>query len=343
MMDRLFAILILSFLFTSLLAVPFINLLYHLKFRRKRVKNPGQKGTTLSELHDEKVGTPTGGGILIVISTILFSLLFYALTGFELNWTARILFFTLTSFGIVGFYDDIKKMVRIRKRSPLRALTPITKLLLQIGLASYIGYLLYMHMGISEIYLPLIGPLFNLSAWDVGIWIIPISAFVIVSTSNAFNITDGLDGLATGLLMIALTAYWYLAGGSMYAGDIILFIAVIMGSLAAFLYFNIYPARLFMGDTGSMALGAMLAVIALITNQVLVLSIIGGVFVVEGASSLIQILSKKLRGKRVFKIAPLHFTFQANGWDETKVTMRFWLAGIILAFIGLFVATFQGL
>ncbi len=141
--------------------------------------------------------------------------------------------------------------------------------------------------------------------------------------------------------MIALAAYWVLSQDGFYATDVTIFIAVIMGSLIAFLYFNIYPARIFMGDTGSMALGAILAVISLILNQSLVAPIIGGVFVIEFLSSLIQLISKKFRnGKRVFKIAPLHFHFQAEGWDETKVTMRFWLFGILCAFWGLLIATF---
>jgi len=171
-------------------------------------------------------------------------------------------------------------------------------------------------------------------------WYIPFAAFVVIAMSNAFNITDGMDGLSTGLMIIALSAFWVLAQPFFeVSGDVLVFIAVLIGALLAFLYFNIYPARLFMGDTGSLAFGALLGVIALMTNQVMVLPFIGGVFVAEVSSSLIQLVSLKYFNKRVFSIAPLHHHFEAKGWDETKVTMRFWLVGTLLAFVGLLIAT----
>ncbi len=335
-MYKLFGVLIASFLFTGVLAVPFINFLYKIKFRYKLARSRKVQGTTLSQLHKDKAGTPTGGGILIVIASFLFASLFYAITQFSLNWTAGILFLTMFLFAVLGLFDDARKMIRVKGRR-IRPLPAFSKLALQVFASLVIAYLLYENLGINSVTIPMLGSVFNIGPIYLGWWFIPFAAFVIISSSNAFNITDGLDGLATGLLLIALAAYWALSGGT---NDITLFIAVIMGALLAFLYFNIFPARLFMGDTGSLALGAMLAVLAIMTGHVLVLPIIGGVFVIELLSSFIQMFSKKYLHKRVFTIAPIHFHFQANGWDETKVTMRFWLLGAVLAFIGLFVATF---
>lgn len=336
-MYKLFGILILSSLFTGALIIPFINLLYKLKFRNPTYKSEDFLGrkTPFAKLHGWKVGTPTGGGILIIISTFLFSLVFYFVTKFSINWTAIILFFTLFSFGFLGFYDDIQKFFNL-ERTGIWGFRFRYKFVIQWVLAFLIGYLLYSKMNLHSIFIPIINQQLTISSLYIS-----FAALVIVASSNAFNITDGLDGLSTGLLLIALSAFWYLAGFSIHHGDIQLFIAVLMGALLPFLYFNIYPARLFPGDTGALAFGAMLGVIALMINQSLVLPIIGGVFVAEAASSIIQITSFALRrGKRVFLIAPLHHHFEAKGWDETKVTMRFWLTGAVLAFIGLFIATF---
>lgn len=335
-MYQLFAILLSATIFTGFLAIPFINLLYKLRFRYKRVINQEEKaGITVSKLHEDKAGTPTGGGVLIIGSVLLFSILYYRVSIISLNWASYILLFTLILFGGIGLYDDLRKMIRVHGRK-LQAFPKFPKLVLQLIFGLVVGYMIYLFLGISTITIPVFDFTINL-----GIFYIVFAMIVIVFMSNAFNITDGLDGLATGLLLIALTAYWVLAQDGFYSMDVALFIAVIMGSLIAFLYFNIYPARIFMGDTGSMALGAMLAVISLILNQSLVAPIIGGVFVIEFISSFIQVMSKKFRnGKRIFKIAPLHFHFQAEGWDETKVTMRFWIFGILCAFWGLLIATF---
>jgi phospho-N-acetylmuramoyl-pentapeptide-transferase len=186
-------------------------------------------------------------------------------------------------------------------------------------------------MGLHTLALP-----FNYEI-DLGAIYPVFAAFVIVATVNAVNLADGLDGLANGLLIIALAAFWWLATLTNMA-DIDVFLATIIGSMLAFHYFNIYPARVWMGDTGALALGGMLAVVALMLNQAFVLPLIGGVFVLETLTTLIQWTSKATRGKKVFMATPIHHHFEALGWDETKVTMRFWLAGAISAFIGLFVA-----
>jgi phospho-N-acetylmuramoyl-pentapeptide-transferase len=337
-MYKLFGILLLSLLFTSILIVPFINLLYNLRFRQKHVRTVNAKGQRA--MHQWKVGTPIGGGILVIISLVLFSALFYFLTDYMINWTTLILLLTLTLFGALGLYDDLRKFFKFGKRK-IRVLPAWTKFMLQAICGLTIGYFLYTYMGLQTLSFPLLGPLLQWEPLHLGWIYIPMAAAVIISSSNAFNITDGLDGLSTGLLLIALAAFWYLTTLSPFGGDVALFIAVLIGALLPYLYFNIYPARLWLGDTGALAFGAMLAVIALMIGQVLVLPFIGGMFVIEGASSLIQIIAKRFfGGRKVFKIAPLHHHFEAVGWDETKVTMRFWLAGIVLAWIGLFVATF---
>jgi phospho-N-acetylmuramoyl-pentapeptide-transferase len=347
-MIKIFGILILSFVFTGLLSVPFINLLYKIKFQRQDEKNQkdalGKDTPIFARLHGWKVGTPNGGGILVIISVLLFSYIFYNLTKFEINWTGATLFITIILFGILGFYDDIQKIFGWKKNG-FWGLRIRYKLLLQILFGLIVSALIYFKVGISSMLMPF--PYFDFfggdsSVWhgiviNLGAWYILFSTFIIVVTTNAFNITDGLDGLATGLLIIALCAFWFLAGLGNW-GDIILFIGVLTGSLLAFLYFNIYPARIWMGDTGALAFGALLAVISLISQSVMVLPIIGGVFMVEALSTLIQWSSKAFRHKKVFLCAPIHHHFEAKGWDETKVTMRFWLAGAILAFFGLFIA-----
>lgn len=341
-MYKLFGILLLSALFTGALIVPFIDLLYYLKFRVPKVKSVDEFGreTPFNEILGHKVGTPTGGGVLLIFAAFLFSLIFYGFTQYALNWTAAILFLTLFSFGLVGVYDDARKFFRPNKESLAQIFDFKKKLIVELALGSVIGWLLYSQMGLGSLNIPVVTAVWGYQL-KLGLLFIPFAAVTITASSNAFNITDGLDGLSGGLLMIALSAFWVLTSLSPYGGDVALFIAIIMGTLIPYLYFNVNPARLFYGDTAALAFGAMLAVVALMLNQALVLPIIGGVFVVDGASSLIQILSYKLRdGKRVFKIAPLHHHFQAIGWEETKVTTRFWIAGVLLAFIGLFLATF---
>jgi phospho-N-acetylmuramoyl-pentapeptide-transferase len=200
-------------------------------------------------------------------------------------------------------------------------------------IALILGYFLHTQLNLSIVHVPV----FNFDI-ELGVYYILWAALVIFATINAVNIADGLDGLATGLSLFALVAFWYLTSQTAALGDISLFIAVVTGSLLAFLYFNIYPARVWLGDTGALAIGAMLALIALMTNSSLVLPFIGFVFVLEAASSLVQTISKAFFKRRVFIAAPIHHHFEAKGWDETKVTMRFWLLGAISAFVGILIA-----
>jgi phospho-N-acetylmuramoyl-pentapeptide-transferase len=207
------------------------------------------------------------------------------------------------------------------------------KFALQWALGLFISFLIYKYLGIRIFHIPLIDQTFNL-----GIFYIPFAAFVIVSFTNAFNITDGLDGLASGLLMICLLAFGVIAAGSLDT-PLSIFIALWLGALLAFLYFNVYPARLFLGDAGALSFGAMLAVIGLLTGSLVALLVIGGIFVVEILSSAIQIFGWRVLKKPIFPLAPVHHTFLAMGWEEPKIVMRAWLAGIILAIFGLWLAT----
>lgn len=333
-----------SFLITFVLAVPFINLLYRLKFQRQKEAQKdifGQITSVVNRLHGWKVGTPNAGGVLIIVVSIVLSVIFYKLVpGYDIltqkdgiNWSSAILYLTLIAFGLLGLYDDIRKFYGFSAQGAWGLRTRF-KFFLQWVIALIIGYLLYKEVGLNSISVPVLNSTLNL-----GAWYIPFAAGVIVATTNAVNIADGLDGLAVGLIVIALLPIWYLAG--IHNQDVSLFIAVILGSLLAFLYFNIFPARVWLGDTGALALGAMLATIALLIDSSLILPFVGLVFVIEASSSLLQWISKATRGgKRIFIAAPIHHHFEAKGWDETKVTMRFWLVGSVSAFFGLFVALF---
>ena len=342
-MVDLLAVLLFTFGVTFISAVPFINLLYKLKFQRQRENQHdifGAVTSIVNRLHGWKVGTPNAGGILIILVTILLSAIFYKLVpGYDIvtkmygvNWVAAILYLTLILFGLLGLYDDVRKFYGFSTRGAW-GLRIRYKFLLQWLLGLGIAFLLYDKMQLSSVYIPIIAK--NL---ELGIWYVPFAALAIVGTSNAVNITDGLDGLVTGLMIIALVAFWFLVSTTGFV-DVSLFIAVMVGSLLAFMYFNIYPARVWFGDTGALALGAMLAVIALVSNSALLLPLIGFVFTMETVSVLIQWTSKALRsGKKVFLSSPIHHHFEAKGWDETKVTMRFWLAGAVFAFFGIFIA-----
>lgn len=331
-MANVFLVLLLSAVITGALAVPFINLLYRLKFQRQReyVTEKGQPAALIDQLHEAKVGTPAAGGLLVLFTAAVLGVVVYQFTSYKMNWTIAILAITFILYGLLGFYDDLKKFLE-RPSSGVWGIRARTKLAVQLVFGLLVGYLLYQYMDMSAIRFPFGYVL------ELGAWYVPFAALVIATMSNAFNITDGLDGLAGGLLLIALSAFMFLAI-SFSTADVVIFIAILIGSLLAFLYFNIYPARFFMGDTGALALGAALGVIALMSYNVFVLPIVGGMFIIEMVSSMIQLVSLKFRKKKVFLVAPLHHHFEALGWNETKVTMRFWLFGALFAFLGLWVS-----
>lgn len=338
-------LLIFSFLVTSVFIVPFINLLYHLKFTRRKESQKKGEELLFDKLHDYKAGTPVGGGIiLILVLTGLFWVIFplveklgvFVQTAHNLKIELFLIFFTFFSFGLLGFLDDAVKIFakpRAGKMGSVFGLRGRYKFVVQVVLALVISAILYSKLGIHIVNIPLLDRVV-----DLGVLYIPFAAFVIVSFSNAFNITDGLDGLASGLLMICLFAFWIITASNLDT-PLSIFISLWIGSLVAFLYFNVWKARIFLGDTGALSFGAMLAVIGLLSGTIVALVVIGGLFVLEAASSIIQILGWKLLKRPVFPLAPFHHTLLAIGWEEPKIVMRAWLAGIMLALFGLWLAT----
>lgn len=294
----------------------------------------GEKASLFAALHAKKSGTPTMGGLLIwgtVLIVVAFSRLLSAMGYFDHSLLNRretwIPLFTLVTCGILGAVDDYINVRGIGKNKGLNAKFKLFWLVLFSAIGAY---WFHYKLGFTEISIPIPGA----EALQLGIWYIPVFIFVIVATANAVNFTDGLDGLAGGLLIMAFGAFGIIAYVKM------MFIlsalcAVIVGALLAFLWFNIPPAKFYMGDTGSMALGATLGVIAMLTQQALILPIIGFIFVIEALSVIIQLTSKKFFKRKVFKIAPIHHHFEQCGWPEFRVVMRFWIVGGIFTAFGL--------
>ena len=290
--------------------------------------------------HLSKVGTPTMGGVLILLSIFVSSLLWSDLTN-RYVWVVMVV--TL-AFGLIGWIDDYRKVVA---KNP-RGLPPRWKYFWQsvVGLAASL-FLYYTAQSAAET--ELIVPLFKDVAIAMGPLFVVLSYFVIVGTSNAVNLTDGLDGLAilpTVLVAGALGIFAYLTGHFQFAdylhipyisgaGELLIFAAAICGAGLGFLWFNTYPAMVFMGDIGSLALGAALGVMAVVVRQEIVLLIMGGVFVIETLSVIMQVVSFKLTGKRIFRMAPLHHHYELKGWPEPRVIVRFWIITVILVLLGL--------
>ncbi len=333
-MAQLLGLTILAFFITGILLVPFIDFLYKVKLQRQhqKTKDMFEKRTPLFDKHHAwKVGTPFGGGVLIILVVSMLTLWAYGIFGIQIKpWELFVLLFSFIGFGLLGLYDDVKKLVN-KKETTFFGLRFRHKFLIQWILAFTIASILYTKLGYSFIFIHGFG------LASLGILYVLFAAFVIVAFTNAFNIADGLDGLASGLLLICLGAF--LAIASSQLDDALgVFIAILMGSVMAFLYFNIFRARLWLGDVGSMSLGAALAVIGLLTGKTLALVVIGGVFVIEVGSSLIQILGKNFFGRKIFPVAPFHLYLQERGWEEPKIVMRAWLLGLLFAIIGLYLA-----
>lgn len=290
----------------------------------------GEKLTVVKKLHASKISRniPTMAGIIAVLSVIVITLLF--------NLDRRQTWLPLAAFAggaLVGIIDDYLNIFGPnRKDAGLRAPVKFAMITL-IGLV--LGWFFYAKLGVDSFHIPFLGEVF------IGWLIIPLFAFAVVATGNAVNISDGLDGLAGGLLSISFTTFGVIA---LLQGNIMLatFCFTVVGALLSYLWFNIYPARFFMGDTGSFAYGVSLGVVAMLTNSILLLPVIGLLFVVEAGSSLLQIVSKKLFNRRIFISAPLHHHLEAKGWPEVKVTMRFWVIACVMAFVGFVLALAGG-
>jgi phospho-N-acetylmuramoyl-pentapeptide-transferase len=322
-----------AMLITFILAPWLIERLRRLSFTQY-VRDDGPR------THLDKKGTPTMGGIMIILSVVLTVLLWGDLH----NRYILVMLLALTGFGLIGFVDDYLKSVT---QTP-RGLKVRNKFGLQILLALLIGLIFY-HDPNDSYASTLSIPFFKKWLIDMGWFYIPFSILVIVGSSNAVNLTDGIDGLAIGLVGIATLANGalvYISGHSGFArylhvlylpgtGELTVFCGAMFGAALGFLWYNSYPAEVFMGDVGSLGLGGALGTLAVITKHEVVLAVVGGIFVVETFSVMIQVASFKVTGKRVFKMAPLHHHFEEKGWPEPKVIVRFWIVGIILALLSL--------
>jgi len=291
--------------------------------------------------HLKKIGTPTMGGVLILAGTFLGVLLWSDLTNFYV-WA---LLLVLLIFGLVGFLDDYMKIIR---KDP-RGLASRWKLRLLFLGATLVSFIVYATSDGLASQGQLYFPFFKNLTLDLGPYYILLSVLVIVGASNAVNLTDGLDGLAIGPCIVNCAAFFilcYLGGNAVFAkylqiphvpglGELVVVCAALLGGGVAFLWFNAYPAQIFMGDVGALALGGALGTLAVISKNEILLVLLGGVFVLETVSVILQVLSFKIRGKRIFRMAPIHHHFELLGWPEPKVIVRFWILSFILAIAAL--------
>ena len=307
-------IIFISFIITLILGPIIIPMLKKFNIGQN-VRDNGPK------THLVKSGTPTMGGIIMLIA-----LLITTISSGMLNSDMYVLLISTFGFGLIGFVDDYLKIVN--KRS--LGLKPYQKLVGQITLA----VLLAMYQSnVSMLGTKIIIPFLSNQYLDLGILYVPFIAFVVVGTVNSVNLTDGLDGLATGVTLIVLSFFGLIAL-NWGQGSVSVFSAALAGACLGFLIYNSYPAKVFMGDTGSMALGGAVAAIAILLNLPLIIPIVGGIYLVEALSVIIQVTSYKLTGKRVFLMSPLHHHFEEKGWQETRVVITFWSITVLLCLIG---------
>lgn len=330
--DSTFVLSIGSFLLAMILTPIYTNFAYKHKLwkHQRSTSTLGDKLRVFTQLHAKKLARniPTMAGVIGVVSITVMTLFF----NFDRAQTLLPLA-ALIGGAAVGLLDDI---INIRGLGGgVAGLRSSLKFAMITVMSLVLGWFFYYKLGYDSIHLPFIGD------WQVGVWIIMIFAFAVVSTGNAVNISDGLDGLAGGLLTLAFSTFGVIAilqGHVKIAG----FCFIVVGALLSYLWFNIFPARFFMGDVGSFAFGTSLGVVAMLTNTLLLLPVIGILFVIEAGSSLLQIASKKFFGRRIFISAPIHHHLEAVGWPESKITMRFWVIGCVAAFGGLMLALSGG-
>tara|TARA_B100001173_G_scaffold292968_1_gene285613 strand:- start:104 stop:1090 length:987 start_codon:yes stop_codon:yes gene_type:complete len=313
---------------------PFINF-----FSTRKILDPIREDGPIDHIV-KKIGTPTMGGVLILLGLFSGILLWGDLSN-DYIW---FLLFIVSSFGLLGAYDDFKKI----KFNNSSGISFKFKIITQI-LIAVIGIFVLSNFSQNEELTKLYFPFFKDLIINLGWFFIPFSVFIIVGSSNAVNLTDGLDGLATVPVILVAGCFAfisYVTGNIVFSeylqipyikgmGEVSVFCGSIIGACLGFLWFNAPPAKIFMGDTGSLALGGSLGAIGIITKHEIVLAITGGLFVLEAVSVIVQVVSFKLTGKRVFKMAPIHHHFEKKGWAESTVVIRFWIISIILAMIGL--------
>jgi len=325
-----------AFLISLILGPHVIKWLYKLKIGEQVRK--GKHTKALLDFHRSKEGTPTMGGLLILMAIVLSTLLWADC----FNKYVMLSLFSTLWLGLIGMVDDSIKMVK--KRS--MGLRPSVKLIWQILLGLIIGVFLYTDTAFPK---PLEAPFFKEITINLGIFYVVFVCLLIVGSSNAVNLTDGLDGLAIGSMTMIALAYMvmsYLAGHSGFSGylnifyipgggELAIFCATLFGACLGFLWFNSYPATVFMGDTGSLALGGAIGTVAVFTKKELLLLLAGGIYVIEALSVILQICSFKIRKKRIFLMSPLHHHLQLKGWSENKITVRFWIVGVIMVLLSL--------
>ena len=306
-------------LFTAIILIPML----------KRFKASQRLSVYLEERHHSKIGTPTMGGLIFIVPVIILVIILFLTKRVSVSYNLFIILFTFLGYGLIGFIDDYL----IIKRNNNAGLSESMKLLLQVVI-SIIFFYLFMRSGNEPlIWIHTLGIKINIG-WFYGLFIL----LVLLSSSNAVNLTDGLDGLAGGLSVIAYLAFGLITWNTGWLEgyeDIAIFIFLLIGSLLGFLVFNLNPAKIFMGDTGSLALGATLGSIAILTRHELLLVLIGIVFVIETLSCVIQRIYYKFTKKRLFLMTPIHHTFEKKGWKEIDIVRLFWVIGLIAAMISI--------
>lgn len=321
-----------AFVIAMLLTPVYTFLAYRYKFwkRQRTESTTGEALKVFTKLHANKFkrNIPTMAGMVFVLAIVIVTF-FFNLDRKE-TWLPLA---ALAGGAVVGLIDDI---INIRgKGKGVAGLRSSLKFLMITAIGIVLGWFFFEKLGVTGVTVPFLGE------WQLGWLIIPLFAFVVVATGNAVNISDGLDGLAGGLAAIAFGSFGIIAvmqGNGLMAG----FCFTVVGALLSYLWFNIYPARFFMGDVGSFALGTSLGVVAMLTDTLFILPVIGLVFVIEAGSSLIQIFSKRVFKRKVFISAPIHHHLEASGWPETKVTMRFWVIAAVTSFLGVLIALAGG-
>lgn len=312
---------ILSILF-GLVAIPLL----------KKLKVKQKVSVFLSDKHSSKDGTPTMGGIIFIIPTLVTSLILLFMNKIEFTDNLLIVMFVFISYALLGFIDDYL----IIKRRSNNGLTEMQKLFGQLFIAIIFFYI-FTKSGLEPILnIHTLGIKIDMG-WFYGVFLL----FVLVASSNAVNLTDGLDGLAGGLSAIAFLAFGMISWGATWTAgnvDIAIFCFILAGSLLGFLFYNTNPAKVFMGDTGSLSLGATMASVAILTNHEVTLVLVAGVFVIETISSIIQMVWGRYFGKKVFLMAPLHHHFEQIGWEERDIVKTFWVVGLVLAMLGIMFA-----
>ncbi len=303
---------LIAFLLSIMQGPLLIPMLHKLKFGQN-IREEGPKS------HLRKAGTPTMGGIIFMISTIITMLIIVRHTNDE----AMIALYCFIAFGLIGLIDDLLKITRKKNEG----LTSKQKMLLLVVVSGLVGYYSSLKIGTDMVI-----PFFNRSI-DLGVWYVPFIIIYFAATTNSVNLTDGLDGLATSVTIVVMT-FFALVSNMMFHSTLAIFCAALAGALLGFLKFNSYKAQIFMGDMGSLALGGAVAAVGMILKLPLLIIIVGGVYVLEALSVIIQVLVFKATGKRVFKMSPIHHHFELLGWHETKVVAVFSIVTVILCLIG---------